>query len=179
LEIENKVFETPLEMYGELESNGFLIPKYELINCDISEMARLVMRWGNQINHLTPCDGIVFQPNSYVIKSSLHQLPSITSDNYETGIYAVKMGAWGKQVYKTIVEKIELTSNTKSKRPSLVVKPVTTRDGRTITTVPLNHLGQLVDEDIYVGKEVSVSVVSEKDIRLIYDEMKAKIRTMI
>lgn len=179
LEVENEAFATPVEMYQELERNGFKIPKYELVKCNISEMANLVINWGHQINHLPPCDGIVFQPNSYLIKNTLLQLPSIASDSYENGIYAVKMGAWGKQVYKTIIKDITVTANTKGKRPSLIVEPVTSRDGRTITIIPIDHIGRLVDEDLYIGKEISISIVSEKDIRLVYDEVKAKMRTVV
>ena len=177
LDIENIFFDSPEQMYEELRVRGFQIPIYEKIDCNLSDMAELVIRWSKDINHLPPSDGIVFQPNSYLIKNSLLQLPEVTG-NYETGIYAIKMQAWGEQVYRTVVKDITLTSNTKSKRPSLIVEPVRTRDGRVISVVPVDSVGRLIDEDIYVGKEISVRIVSEKDIRLVYDELKAEYRRM-
>lgn len=178
LELEDTQFKTVEEMYLTLEENGFQIPIYEKIGCSLDEMVGLLINWSNQINHLPPSDGIVYQPNDFTIKNSLLQIPGI-SGGYETGIYAIKMAGWGEQVYKTIIKDITLTSNTKSKRPSLIVEPVTTRDGRSITTVPVDHVGRLIDENLYVGKEISLRIVSEKDIRLVYDETKASFRTML
>ena len=178
LERAGVTYESPQEMYEDLKSNGFQPPMYEVIDCSLSSMAELILNWGNNINHLPPCDGVVLQPNSYLVKDSVIQIPGI-ANSYEVGLYAIKMGAWGQQVYKTIVKSIELTSNTKSKRPSLIVEPVTSRDGRTITTIPIDHVGRLVDEDIFVGKEVSIRIVSEKDIRLVYDTNLAEYRAKV
>ena len=178
LEIEGRSFNTPKEMYEELHLNGFKIPKHELIQCDLSEMARLVIEWGKDINHLPPSDGIVFQPNSYLVKNSLIQIPGI-SGSYEVGLYAIKMHSWGKQVYKTIIKEIKYTRNTKTIKPSLIVEPVYSRDGRCITTIPIDHIGRLVDEDLFVGKEISIRIVSEKDIRLMYDMDMAEIRRIV
>lgn len=173
---EGKEFETMSQMYTELENIGFTTPKWTEVGITTKEVAQLVIDWGEVINELPPCDGVVIQPNCLKTKSEIHQLGEF-SEGYEVGLYAIKMGAWGEQVYKTVVTGISLTSNTKSKRPSLTVEPIRSRDGRTINTLQVDSIGRMIDEDIYIGKEVYLKVISEKDIRLIYNQMKADMRT--
>ena len=176
MEEEGRVFQTAEEMYNRIKECGLQTPINMKIPCTIKDIVGVMIAWGNEVNQLPPSDGIVYQPNDFKIKNSLPQLTGI-SPKYETGIYALKMGVWGEQIYKTVIRDITFTEGTKGLKPSLLVEPIQTRDGRTVTTVPVDHIGRLVDEDLHVGKEILIKIVSEKDIRLVYNTFLANIRT--
>lgn len=164
------------EMLKTLDEMGFEIPYNVTCDCTVEQVLFNFINMSNKINSLPPSDGVVIQPNDLKVKEDLNQI-ALFPDSYEIGLYALKMANWGTQVLKTFITGIDITRNTKTIKPSLKVEPVMTRDGREITTVPVDHIGRMVDEDLYVGKEISISVVSEKDIRLMYDRDKASIRT--
>lgn len=172
---ENKSYGTYSEMFSELGKLGFDVPNWAIYEPTHRAIADLLIDWGNRLNHLPPSDGITIRPNNIRIKEGLTQLPGIVG-SYEVGLYALKMGAWGDRTYQAIVEDITHTRGTKSIRPSLKITPTKTNMGRTVTTIPVDHIGRLVDEDIFVGKQIRFRVVSEQDIQLVYDKEIASYR---
>lgn len=173
---EGKKFSYQKEMLDYMSSLGFEVPIHVTCKGNFETAFITFVAMSDRINFMPPSDGVVIQPNNIEHKSDLNQI-SIFPESYEIGLYALKMLNWGNQILKTTIKEITLTRNTKNIKPSLIVEPVKTRDGRTINTVPISHIGRLVDENIYVGKEISISVVSEKDIQLVYDRNKAELRS--
>lgn len=90
-----------------------------------------------------------------------------TSTHFNGNI-ACKVGVWDATSYTTTVLGLDWTYNTTKITPVLIVDPVETETGQTVSRINAHHLQRLLDLGITLGSEVSFNYVSDCYVELVY-----------
>ncbi|WP_275372775.1 hypothetical protein [Clostridium tertium] len=149
-----------------MQSNGFTVPPWTTFNYNGSyscfesvfsqfEPLRRILPYGS--------DGFVVAVND---NDQFYSLGGTAT--HFNGNIACKIGVWDATNYKSVVVGITWTYNTTKITPVLIIEPVETITGQTVTHINAHHIQRLLDLGITIGSEVSFNYVSDCYVELVY-----------
>ena len=92
-----------------------------------------------------------------------------TSHHY-LGNLALKVGVWNPGYYVGIVTDIKWSWGEETVSPEAVIEPVLVSHGAHVTSIPLNHVGRMVEHNIVPGSEIYFKVTGDSKITLVHKE---------
>ena len=92
-----------------------------------------------------------------------------TSHHY-FGNLALKVGVWNPGYYVGIVKEIKWSRGEETLSPEAVIEPVLVSHGSHVTSIPLTHVGRLVEHNILPGSEIYFKITGDSKITLVYRE---------
>lgn len=163
-------FETLEDEYIELKECGFNIPEYQIFK-DVDEYS-FVDVVEDMINYFEDLykqglfeydtDGIVANVND---ESLFYRMGA--SGNTWVGNFALKTGdVWGSKIYSSKIEWIEWMSNKKYITPKAHITPYRTRNGSTVSVVPLYNVGVMEKLGLISGSTIYFQYGGEQGVSL-------------
>lgn len=153
------------EEFKWLEANKFTTPPWTVFTYSniqtFNHVFNLMQPFKNRLSYGS--DGLVLAVNN---NQEFYNLGS--SDKYFNGNVACKIGVWDAYTYKSTVLGIEWTYNTSKITPVLIIEPVETDEGQTVSRVNAHHVKRLLDLGIVIGSEISFNYVSSCYVELVY-----------
>lgn len=154
------------EEFTWLSNNGFITPPWTVFeykgNMNVFNAVFNVMQPFKK-NLPYGSDGLVLAVND---NTEFYNLGG--SDKYFNANIACKIGAWDAYTYKSTVLDIEWTYNTSKITPVLIIEPVDTLEGQTVSRINAHHIQRLLDLGITIGSEVTFNYVSSCYVELVY-----------
>lgn len=92
------------------------------------------------------------------------------TDHHYLGNLALKVGVWNPGYYVGIVRDIKWSWGEESLSPEAVIEPVLVSHGAHVTSIPLNHVGRMVEHNIIPGSEIYFKVTGDSKITLVHRE---------
>lgn len=154
------------EEFTWLHTQGFITPPWTVFNfsgsiAPFNQVFKLMEPFKKNLPYGS--DGLVLAVNDNTLFYSLGG-----NDKYFNANVACKIGAWDAFTYKTTVLDIEWTYNTSKITPVLIVEPVDTAEGQTVSRINAHHIQRLLDLGIVIGSEVTFNYVSSCYVELVY-----------
>lgn len=150
------IAETLDTMFQKLEECGVDVVPHKLIGWEeIPDSLEEFSAWlkENVFNVMheegkgIPSDGVVIEVNDLGWLGEEH-------NQYVSRQLALKFDYWGYGCYKGIIRDIRIEQRRVNKSVRIEIEPVRTRDGNKATVINSFNPSILIDNDLYVGKEV-------------------------
>lgn len=92
------------------------------------------------------------------------------TNHHYMGNMALKVGVWNPGYYVGIVKQIKWSIGEYYLTPEAEIEPVLVKHGSHVSSIPLDHVGRLVEHNIVPGSEIYFKVTGDSKITLVHRE---------
>ena len=146
-------FKTPYRIIEKRVNKGNL---YETINNILKNFET------NKSDFEYYIDGIVVCVNENKKFNSMG-----SEGNYNLGNFALKMGSWASNIYKSVIKSISFAPGKMYLVPKAIIEPVITSSGMEVTNVPLYNVGVMEKYKLIPGAEIYFKFGGETGVTLV------------
>ena len=172
----NKIPTSREEEMEKLMELGFNVPYYRVYRREVGhgviKTSQEIMEEFSEYMDKNECeystDGIVITVNQNKIAEDMGE---ISGANSLLANFAVKTGKyWGAETYKSVIKDIIYTYGKKYITPKAEIEPTITRNGATVTMVPLYNVGIMDKYGLIPGAEIHFRFGGETGVALTHPD---------
>lgn len=149
------------------KQNGFNVPAYVTFTYNSWEDALNLFEYFTPFKEQLPysSDGLVL-----AIDDNQEFYSQGETGYHYMGNMALKVGVWNPGYYVGIVKTIQWSIGEYYLTPEAVIEPVLVKHGSHVSSIPLDHVGRLVEHNILPGSEIYFKVTGDSKITLVHRE---------
>ena len=161
------IYETLKDELEQLANMGFDVPVYEIDEIssenDIENIIYNLEKKYTSEYFGYDTDGIVIAVNANEYDEDLDN--EETDENSDIAVF--KMGYWEDNEYSSEIKNIIWKQKEQDLEPTLVIEPVITVSGKTITKIELNNLNDINKNKYYIGKTINFKYNGISEIEIL------------